>query len=171
MTKVLKGALVALALVGFTGCVSTSDILVDNTQSDKVDLKGYKTYQFIEGSGVAEDKDTKKMMDSTKTAARIEVLINQELMKKGKKPVSSNPDFFVAYLGGADMEAVKTKLDKKGKETIEKTPEAVLVLMLIDADTGGIIWMSTAEGEMKDLPLEDRRKRLEFAVKKMLDGV
>ena len=98
-------------------------------------------------------------------------LINQELMKKGKKPVSSNPDFFVAYLGGADMEAVKTKLDKKGKETIEKTPEAVLVLMLIDADTGGIIWMSTAEGEMKDLPLEDRRKRLEFAVKKMLDGV
>jgi hypothetical protein len=31
--------------------------------------------------------------------------------------------------------------------------------------------MSTAEGEIKDLPLEDRRKRLEFAVKKMLDGV
>ena len=70
MTKVLKGALVALALVGFTGCVSTSDILVDNTQSDKVDLKGYKTYQFIEGSGVAEDKDTKKMMDSTKNSCK-----------------------------------------------------------------------------------------------------
>ena len=171
MTKVLKGALVALALVGFTGCVSTSDILVDNTQSDKVDLKGYKTYQFIEGSGVSEDKDTKKMMDSTKTAARIELLINQELIKKGKKPVSSNPDFFVAYLGGADMEAVKTKLDKKGKEIIENKPEAVLVLMLIDANTGGIIWMSTAEGEIKNIPLEDRRKRLEYAVKKMLDGV
>ena len=171
MTKVLKGALVALALVGFTGCVSTSDILVDNTQSDKVDLKGYKTYQFIEGSGVAEDKETKKMMNSTKTAARIESLINQELIKKGKTPVSSNPDFFVAYLGGADMEAVKTKLDKKGQEIIEQKPEAVLVLMLVDANSGAIIWMSTAEGEMKDLPIEDRRKRLEFAVKKMLNGV
>ena len=171
MIKVFKGALVALALLGFTGCVSTSDISVDNTQSDKVDLKGYKTYQFIEGSGIAEDKATKKIMNSTKTAARIELLINQELMKKGKKPVSSNPDFFVAYLGGADMEAVKTKLDKKGKETIAQTPEAVLVLMLVDANSGSIIWMSTAEGEIKDLPLEDRRKRLEFAVKKMLDGV
>ena len=53
MTKVLKGAVIALALAGFTGCVSTSDIQVENTQSDKADLKGYKTYQFIEGSGFA----------------------------------------------------------------------------------------------------------------------
>ena len=171
MIKVLKGALVALALAGVAGCVSTSDIQVDNTQSEKADLDGYKTYQFIEGSGVAEDKETKKIMNSAKTAARIEALINQELMKKGKTPVAKDPDFLVAYLGGADMEAVKKKLDKSGKEIIEKSPEAALVLMLVDADTGSIIWISTAEGEVKDLPVEDRRKRLEYAVKKMLDGV
>ncbi len=171
MTKVLKSALVALALLGFAGCTTTSDIQVNTTQSDKADLKGYKTYQFIEGSGVANDKATKKIMNSDKTAARIEMLINQELMKKGKIPVSEDPDFFVAYLGGADMEAVKIKLDKEGKEVIEKRPEAALLLMLVDADSGSIIWMSTAGGEVKDLPLKERRKRLEYAIKKMLNGV
>jgi len=167
MTKMLKGSLVALALLGFTGCVSTSDIKVENTQSDKVDLKGYKTYQFIEGSGVIQD-GRKKKVDA---AAAIESQINTELMKKGKVPVSKDPDFFVAYLGGSDMDAVKKKLDKHGKEIIEKSPEAALVLMLVDADTGSIIWMSTAEGEARGGTKEEIKQRIDFAVKKMLQGV
>jgi len=167
MTKIFKGALVALALIGFTGCVSTSDIKVENTKSDKVDLTGYKTYQFIEGSGVLQDGRKKKV----NAAEEIEAQINSELMKKGKMPVSNDPDFFVAYLGGSDMDAVKTKLDKNGKEVIEKSPEAALVLMLIDADTGAIIWMSTAEGEARGGTKEEIKKRIDFAVKKMLHGI
>jgi len=167
MTKMLKGSLVALALLGFTGCVSTSDIKVENTKSDKVDLKGYKTYQFVEGSGIVQDGRKKKV----NAPEEIEAQINSELMKKGKMPVSKNPDFFVAYLGGTDMDAVKKKLDKHGKEVIEKSPEAALVLMLIDADTGAIIWMSTAEGEARGGTKEEIKKRIDFAVKKMLQGV
>jgi len=93
------------------------------------------------------------------------------LAKKGKTPVSKDPDFFVAYLGGADMDAVKSKLDKNGKERIERSPEAALVLMLIDADSGSIIWMSTAEGDAKGGSTDDVKKRLDFAIKEMLDGV
>ena len=172
MTKILKGALVALALIGFTGCVSTSDIQVNNEQSDKVDLKGYKTYQFINGSGIADDSATKKILtNNDKLAGRIESLINEQLIKKGKVPVSKDPDFLVAYLGGADMEEVKSKLDKDGKEVIEKRPEAALMLMLVDGETGSILWISTAEGEVKSVSHEEKRKRLEYAVKKMLDGV
>lgn len=171
MTKILKGALVALTLVGFTGCVSTSDISVNNAQSDKVDLKGYKTYQFIQGSGIADDAATKKIIKDDGAAGEIEALINEQLMKKGKVPVSKDPDFLVAYLGGADMEEVKRKLDKNGKEVIEKRAEAALMLMLVDGDTGSILWISTAEGEVRDLPHADKKKRLEYAVKKMLDGV
>ncbi len=167
MTKVIKISLMAIALIGFTGCVSTSDIKVDSTQSDKVDLSGYKTYQFIEGSGVVQSKGPKKV----DAAAEIEAQINTQLMKKGKTPVSKNPDFFVAYLGGSDLDAVKKKLDKDGREVIEKSPEAALVLMLVDAHTGAIIWMSTAEGEVKQGTAEDIKKRINFAVKKMLQGV
>ena len=172
MTKILKGALVALMLVGFTGCVTTSDISVSSEQSEKVDLKGYKTYQFIHGSGISDDAATKKILtNNDKLAGKIESLINEQLMKKGKVPVSNDPDFLVAYLGGADMEEVKSKLDKNGREVIEKRPEAALMLMLVDAETGSILWISTAEGEVKAVSHEEKRKRLEYAVKKMLDSV
>jgi hypothetical protein len=171
MMKILKGTMLALALVGFTGCVSTSDIQVDSTQSDKVDLKGYKTYQFIEGSGIAKDTSKKTLTKSESVSAEIEEMINEELAKKGKVPVSKDPDFFVAYLGGADHEAVKKRLDKSGKEIIEKSPEAALVLMLVDADSGAIIWMSTAEGELKNSTPEERKKRIKYTIRKMLEGV
>jgi len=171
MIKILKGTVLALALVGFTGCVSTSDIQVDSTQSDKVDLKGYKTYQFIEGSGIAKDTSKKTLTKSESVSAEIEEMINEELAKKGKVPVSKDPDFFVAYLGGADHEAVKKRLDKSGKEIIEKSPEAALVLMLVDADSGAIIWMSTAEGELKNSTPEERKKRIKYTIDKMLQGV
>jgi len=167
MTKYVKGTLLALGLLGLSGCVSTSDIQVEKAQSEKVNLDGYKTYQFIEGSGVTQSPGKKKV----NAAAAIEETINTELMKKGKVPVSKDPDFFVAYLGGSDMDAVKRRLDKDGKETIEKSPEAALVLMLVDADSGSIIWMSTAEGEVKNGSAEDIKKRIEFAVKKMLNGI
>ena len=171
MTKILKGTLIALALIGFTGCVSTSDIEVDSMQSEKVDLNGYKTYQFIEGSGIAKDTSKKTLTKSESVSAEIEEMINDELAKKGKVPVSKDPDFFVAYLGGADHDTVKKKLDKHGKEVIEKSPDAALVLMLVDADSGSIIWMSTAEGELKNSTPEDRKKRIKFTVQKMLKGL
>ncbi len=168
MTKILKGTLIALALIGFTGCVSTSDIEVDSMQSEKADLQGYKTYQFIEGSGIAKDTSKKTLTKSESVSAEIEEMINEELAKKGKVPVSKDPDFFVAYLGGADHKSVEKKLDKHGKEMIEKSPEAALVLMLVDADSGSIIWMSTAEGELKNSTPEDRKKRIKFTIQKML---
>ncbi len=171
MTKILKVTVLAAALVGFTGCVSTSDIQVDSAQSEKADLKGYKTYQFIEGSGIAKDTSKEVLTKSESVSAEIEEMINTELMKKGKVPVSKDPDFFVAYLGGADHEAVKKRLDKHGKEVIEKSPEAALVLMLVDADSGAIIWMSTAEGELKNSTPEERKKRIKYTIRKMLQGV
>ena len=171
MSKLLKGALAALMILGVTGCVSTSDINVEKAQSEKVNLQGYKTYQFIEDSGILEDEKSKKVADNMNVSEEVEQMINSELAKKGKTPVSKDPDFFVAYLGGADMDAVKSKLDKNGKEVIEKSPEAALVLMLIDADSGSIIWMSTAEGEVKSGDADSIKKRLKYTVKKMLDGV
>ena len=171
MTKVLKGALVALTLIGFTGCVSTSDIQVENAKSEKVNLDGYKTYQFIEDSGFAKDTSKETLTKNHSVSAEIESLINTELAKKGKVAVSKDPDFFVAYLGGTDREAVKKRVNKEGKEVIEKSPEAAIVLMLVDANSGDIIWMSTAEGDAKSKSKKDQSERLKFAVKKMLNGV
>ena len=69
------------------------------------------------------------------------------------------------------MDAVKSKLDKNGKETLEKSPEAALVLMLVDADSGSIIWMSTAEAEVKGGDAKQIKERIDYTVKKMLSGL
>jgi len=171
MSTLLKSTIATLMILGVTGCVSTSDIQIEKAQSEKVNLDGYKTYQFIEDSGIVEDTKGTGISKKINISEEIEQMINSELAKKGKTPISKNPDFFVAYLGGADMDTVKSKLDKNGKETIEKLPEAALVLMLVDADSGSIIWMSTAEGEVKGGSVEDIKKRLNYTVKKMLNGV
>ncbi len=165
MSKLLKGVVAVLMITGFTGCVSTSDIKVESVKSDKVDLKGYKTYKIVEESGVAtESKQSDHDID-----AELNRIISNELGKKGKVPVTNDPDFYVAYLAATDMEAVEVKIDKEGQETIEAAPAAGMLLLLIDANTGMLIGISTAEGEAKNLPLEDRKKRLEYTIKKMFN--
>ncbi|OQX76579.1 MAG: hypothetical protein B6D54_03645 [Epsilonproteobacteria bacterium 4484_65] len=168
MSNLLKGVIAALLIAVFTGCTSTSDIKVEALKSEKVNLDGYKTYEIIEGSGIV---DGSKRTDNLNVNAEMQQIINTELTKKGKTPVTQDPDFYVAYAAGTDMDAVKEKLDAAGKKTIEKTPEAAMVLILIDAETGVIIGVSTAEGEAKGLPAEETKKRLNYAIKKMLSGL
>lgn len=168
MTKVLKGFLITLAVIGLSGCVPTSDIVVEKSASDKVNLDGYKTYQIIEGSGLTDDTKVKNVKVAD---AEIQKIIVTELAKHGKVLNTEDPDFFVAYLAGNDPNAIEIKVDASGHEQLKKAPAAGIVLMFVDADTGSIIWISTAEGDMKNLPLEERRARFQYAVKKMLSGL
>ena len=168
MSKILKGAIAILMIAGFTGCVSTSDIQTKTVKSVKADLDGYKTYQIVEGSGIVDDT---KSSATTDLNTEMRQIMNTELAKKGKTKVDENPDFYVAYAAGQDVEAVTMKLDADGKTTIEATPEAAILLVLVDAETGKIIAMSTAEGEAKDLSPEDTKKRLNYAINKMFEGI
>jgi hypothetical protein len=159
-------------LMGVNGCVSTSDIEVESVTNEKANLQGYKTYQFLEDSGVVEMDDNGKLKDAaSEVSAMIEEVINDQLQKKGKRPVAKSPDFFVAYVGGTDKEAIKVRLDAKGKQIVESSPEAALLIMLIDAKTGEVLKVSTAEGELKSLSKAEQKERIEYAVKKMLQDI
>jgi len=81
MSKLLKGAIVALMIAGVTGCVSTSDIQVESAKSEKANLKGYKTYQIINESGVVNDT---KGVNTVKVNTEIKQMIISELAKKVK---------------------------------------------------------------------------------------
>jgi len=172
MKNLIKTSLVTLILIGITGCgVSTKDIEVETVKSEKANLKGYKTYEIIKESGVDNAFKQEKTLKGVDVDADIKRLITSELTKRGKREVKNHPDFFVAYVAGADMNAIQIKLDEKGKTTIENIPEAGMLLMLVDADTGSIIWLSTAAGEFKGLPLEQQQARLKFTIQKMLNGL
>jgi len=170
-TNILKVSLAVLLLLGMSGCVSTKDIKVETVKSEKANLKGYKTYEIIKESGADESLKKDKTLKGVDVDADIRKIIVAELAKRGKVEVSHDPDFFVAYVAGADMNAMQIKLDKEGRSTIENIPEAAMILMLVDADTGAIIWLSTAEAEFKGLPLEQQQERLKFAIRKMLNGL
>jgi len=172
MIKTVKMGLVVLMLAGVTGCgVSTRDIEVESVKSSKANLEGYKTYEIIKESGADDSLKHNKALKGLKVDADIKRMITAELAKRGKVAVAHDPDFFVAYVAGADMNAMQIKLDKEGRTTVENIPEAAMLLMLVDAETGSIIWLSTAEGEFKGLPAEQQQARLKFAIQKMLNGL
>ena len=172
MPKLLKGLIVSLMIAGFTGCsVKTDDIQVMAFKSDKANLKGYKTYQIIEGSCFLQDSEGNMVQDKMKVGAEIHKMVESELAHKGKVPVTENPDFFVAYAAAADVDAFKGSVNKAGRETIDKAPESAMLLVLFDVDTGAIIWLSQAEGEVKGLPSDQIKKRLRYTVKKMFSGI
>jgi len=171
MSKLLKSAIAAVMIAGLTACVPTSDIKVETVKSEKANLKGYKTYEIIKESGAVEETKKEKSLKGVDIDAGMKQLIRETLEKKGKTEVKGDPDFYVAYLFGTDMDAIQIKLDEEGMSTIKNVPEAAMVLMLVDAETGSIIWLSTAEAEYKGLPLEAKRKRMKFAIEKMLKGL
>lgn len=169
MSKLLKSTIIGLMIAGFTaGCVKTDDIEVVALKSEKANLHGYKTYQIIDESGFAKDSEVSNNLDIN---TELQQIVNAELAKKGKMPVTKNPDFYVAYLAAADMDAIKEKVDKKGQVRIESAPAAAMLLVLIDADTAEIIYLSSAQGDVKGLPLDEKRKRLNYAIKEMLGAM
>jgi len=171
MSKILKSVIMVLLIMGVTGCVSTSDIEVETVKSEKANLKGYKTYEIIKESGATDELKKEKALKDIDIDADLKKMINEELAKRGKVEVKEDPDFYVAYLLGSDMNAMRIVLDKEGKSTIANVPEAAMILMLVDAETGAIIWLSTAEGEYKGLPQDAKAKRMKFTVGKMLKGL
>ena len=172
MSKLLKSTMIGLMIAGFTGCAqNTSDIEVIALKSEKVNLDGYKTYQIIDQSGFVQDPKATPIPTNLDVSAEIQQIVNAELAKKGKMPVTANPDFYVAYLAAADMDAIKEKVDKEGKMTIENAPDAAMLLTLIDANTAEIIYISSAEGDVKGLPADQMKQRLNYAIKKMLGNM
>jgi hypothetical protein len=166
--NVLKGVMIALVIIGVSGCTSTKDIEVKALTSEKVNLDGYKTYEIIEGSGIV---DNTQRSDNLDIDAEMKQMINTELANKGKMLVNKDPDFYVAYVAGTDMDAIEEKINKDGQKTLHNRPASGMILILIDADTGAIIGLSAAEGEAKNLPAKEAKKRLNYAIKKMLSEI
>ena len=168
MSKLLKSTIIGLIIAGFTGCAqNTSDIEVIALKSEKVNLEGYKTYQIMDESGVAIDSKDNNIDFNVE----IQQIINTELAQKGKMPVTKNPDFYVAYLAASDMDAVKEKVNKEGQTTIESAPAAAMLMILVDANTAEMIYISSAEGDVKGLPVDQMKERLSYAIKKMLGNM
>ncbi|RUM69720.1 MAG: hypothetical protein DSZ09_05255 [Sulfurovum sp.] len=177
MSKVTKifaiaSMIASLMILGFTGCTSTKDINVEQATSKKVDMKGYKTYAPLLAGGMLIDSKGTWVPRNMDLDAEIQYMTKKELDKRGKKQVLTNPDFYVTYVVGVDMDTVEEKVSKKDQVTLSNIPSAALALIFIDAQTNEVIWMAEADGELKQ-NLSDKKvkQRLDRTIKKMFRGL
>lgn len=168
--KKYYGVLFAAFLL-LTGCASvTSDIKVDTAVDPKAKLSGYKTYAWLGAMKMLNDPNHLWETPKIDVAGDIKYLIDRNMRKHGimlSKP--EDADLAVAFFIGVDMQAMKLKTDPKTKkELLQNVPEGALVVVLIDSETGYVIWVGKATAEIQENASPELvRDRLDYAITEM----
>jgi PBP1b-binding outer membrane lipoprotein LpoB len=170
MSQLLR--LLALAFIMVLAACTTAptkDIKVDAEADPKASFSGFKTYAWLASAQILFDPEGQWEPRNVDIDAEVQSIINSELRKRGIAEVSSNPDMLVAFAAGVDMTTLGLKQNPETREKlIENIPSAALVVALIDADTGYVIWIGEAIGDVQQQADEATvRARIEYAIKEM----
>ena len=147
----------------------TKDITVDAEADPKASFSGFKTYAWLASAQILNDPEGQWEPKGIDIDAEVESIINSELQKRGIAKVSTDPDMMVAYAAGVDMTTLGLKENPEtGEKLLQNIPGAALVVALIYADTGYVIWIGEAVGEVQQNADEATvRARIEYAIREM----
>ena len=168
MTRFSYAAFILL-LVSACSITPTKDIEVDAAADPKVSFSGYKTYSWLAAARIVYDPEGLWEPRDVDIDAEVQLMINNELRKRGVAEASKNPDMLVAYAAGVDMTSLELKHNPETKQKLlENIPSAALIVALIDADTGYVMWLGEAVGEVQqDADEATVRARIEYAIREM----
>lgn len=161
---------IALALVlGACANPLTRNINVDAQVSDTADFPAIKSYRWLASAQILNDPQGQWEPRGLDSDAEIRFLINRELRARGIAEVDANPDVFVAYIAGVDMDAMDWEKDPQTElQVLTNNPEGALAVVLIDASTGDPVWAAVASDRVeKEQTVENARVRLDYAVTQM----
>jgi hypothetical protein len=162
-----------LAVAALAGCtmVKTSDIEVQTEADPKCSFSGYKTYAWLGGAVILNDPEGQWEPPGFEADMEIKSLIDQQLRARGMSESTDAPDMIVGFAAGIDLAALELKTDSETELTIlESHPRGGLLVILIDAETGFVVWAGAAEGDAAAQPDADTAKvRLAYAVKSMFN--
>ena len=154
-----------------SGCSSipTKDIEIDAVADPKANFSGYKDYAWLGSAAIISDPYGQWEPPEFDADAEIKFLIDRELRKRGMSENSANPDLVVAFAAGIDMDALGLKMDPESKiKTLANVPSGGLLIALVDADSGTVIWVGVAVAELTEQPdVETVKGRLNYAVTKL----
>ena len=148
-------------------CVGlTNDIVVKVDSNPDIDYKQYKTYAWAGSAEIIFDPIGQWEQPTLDTDEEVKFVINREMRAHGFNQVEHDPDIYVAFAAGVDMEALDLKEDPESKKKVlTKVPKAALVVALIDANTGYTVWLGHAQGEVqKQQSIENIRARIDYAI-------
>ena len=147
----------------------TKDIQVDAEADPKASFSGFKTYAWFASAQILFDPEGQWEPRNVDIDAEVQFMINDQLRNRGMAEVSSNPDMLVAYAAGVDMTTLDLKENPETKQKLlENIPRAALVVALIDADSGYVIWLGEAVGNVQQEADEATvRARIDYAITEM----
>jgi len=155
----------------FSGCATlTKDIDVNTETAPGVNLADYKTFTWVVSAQIVNDPHGNWEPPNFDADAEIKFLLLKELRARGLEETTREPDLLLVFAAGVDMQNLEFVKDPKTKmSSLEQIPKGALLVAMIDPATRNPVWVGTATGEVESgRSNEDVRKRLAYAVKKML---
>ena len=154
----------------FSGCASTptKDIVISAQADAKANLSGYKTYAWLGSAAIVNDSLGQWEPPAFDADAEIKYLIDRELRKRGMSQSSPfvDPDVIVVFAAGIDMNALELRVGTESKiDILANVPQGGLVVVLVDGQSGFVIWAGAATAEIQESPSAKTVKaRLDYAV-------
>ena len=150
----------------------TKDIEVVTASDPKVNLKAYTKYAWLGSAALLNDPEGKWQPAKFDISSDIKFLIDRELRKKDLLEVADqDAEIAISFFTGVDMEAKGLKADPNTQVEIPtNVPKTALIVVALDIQTGFVIWMSVATGDInEDASIETTKARINYAVTKMFN--
>jgi hypothetical protein len=169
MNKVTILIIAAFAIMSGCSSVATKDIQVEPLGDPKIDLSGFRTYGWLVNAAILNDTYGQWEPPEFDADAEVKYLIDRELRKRGMSENAADPDILVAFAAGINMDALQLRSDSKGKINVQNIPRGGLTILFVGSQTGVILWMGVATGDVQDRPdLQTAKARLDYAVTKII---
>lgn len=173
MKKIYPLILLFLAIL-ISACTSplTKDIEVEAASDPKVNLNAYKKYAWIGSAAVLNDPEGKWQPAEFDISSDIKFLIDRELRNKGLAEVrDEDAEIAMSFFTGVDMEAQNLKTDPETKVEIPtNVPKAALIVVALDVQTGFVIWIGVATGNVNEnASVATTKARIDYAITKMFN--
>ena len=159
-----------VAILFISACATlTKDIEVQSETASGIDLTKYKSFAWVASAEIINDPHGNWEPNNFDADAEIRFLLLKELREQGLVETNTNPDLFLVYAAGVNMENFDIVYDPDSKmSTLTDAPKAALLVVMIDPATRHPVWVGAARGDAKSgRSHEDIRKRIAFAVNKM----
>ena len=148
----------------------TKDIKVETASDPKVNLKAYTKYAWLGSAALLNDPEGKWQPAKFDISSDIKFLIDRELRNSGlSETEDQDAEVAISFFTGVDMDAKALKADPKTQVEIPtNAPKAALIVVAIDVQTGLVVWMGVATGDIKEgATLVESKARLDYAITKM----
>lgn len=170
MNLLAKTSLLIAAVVAVTftsSCATlTDDIQVETHADPGINYSKYKTYAWAGSATIVFDPIGQWEQPTLDTDEEVRHVVNRELRARGFIQVENNPDLLVAFAAGVDTTVLELKKDPDSDKSVPTTaPKAALVIALIDASSGYVVWLGHAKGDaQQQQTIDNIRARIDYAV-------